>query len=420
MSIICGTDLSLASAAALEVARALAAQRGDREVVLVHVVDSEPETDAELEGLRARLEAQARAPGAPAVRSELIIGPPDETLVSFAETEGSDLVVIAAQSSRVHDASRLGTTASQVIARTHVPVIVVRDPAPWLAFARAERPLKILLGIDDSATCDLGIQWTLALGKRGPIEVVLGAIYYPDDAAAHYGLHVRAMVESDPEIERLMERDLIRRFTGAAAAAAPGITARARRGLGRIGDHMIELARDEKVDAIVVGTGQKTGLGRLGSVSSVIVQDAPQSVVCVPPQAVVVTQNVPVLQQALVATDLSQFANRAVPYAFALTHPSGTIHLVHVVKEDAEVDEAELLRKLTSLTPVGATQQVKTYVVRGDDAALSMAQCAARFGVDVICIASHGRSGLTRALVGSVADRLLRVTRLPVLVLRPA
>src|SRR5205814_632001 len=117
---------------------------------------------------------------------------------------------------------------------THVPVIVVRDPAPWLAFARAEHPLKILLGIDDSATCDLGIQWTLALGKRGPIEVVLGAIYYPDDAAAHYGLHVRAMVESDPEIERLMERDLIRRFTGAAAAAAPGITARARRGLGRI------------------------------------------------------------------------------------------------------------------------------------------------------------------------------------------
>jgi nucleotide-binding universal stress UspA family protein len=37
----------------------------------------------------------------------------------------------------------------------------------------------------------------------------------------------------------------------------------------------------------------------------------------------------------------------------------------------------------------------------------------------VICIASHGRSGLTRALVGSVADRLLRLTRLPVLVLRP-
>jgi len=127
-----------------------------------------------------------------------------------------------------------------------------------------------------------------------------------------------------------------------------------------------------------------------------------------------------VLQQALVATDLSQFANRAVPYAFALTQLSGEIHLLHVVKEDAEVNEAELRKELASLAPAGATQAVRAHVVRGDDTATTIAQCAARFGVDVICIASHGRSGVVRALVGSVADRLLRVTRLPVLVLRPA
>jgi nucleotide-binding universal stress UspA family protein len=419
MSIICGSDLSPASSGALDVARALAAQRGDRAVVLVHVVDGEPGDD-ELAGQRARLVAQAGAGDGPPVRVEVIVGPADETLVGFAETEGSDLIVIAARSRAERSASRLGSTAAQVIARTHVPVIVVRDPAPWLAFARGTRPLKILLGIDDSATCDLGVQWTLALGKRGPIDVVLGAIYYPDDAAAHYGLPARALVEADPEIERLMQRDLIRRFTGSAASASPTITARARRGLGRIGDHMIELADEEHVDAIVVGTGQKTGLGRLGSVSSVIVEDARQSVVCVPPQAVVVTQTVPVLAQALVATDLSQFANRAVPYAFALTQPGGEVHLVHVIKEDAELDEADLHRQLQALAPVGATQTLRAHVVRGDEPATTIAQCAARFGVDVICIASHGRSGITRALVGSVADRLLRVTRLPVLVLRPA
>ena len=422
MSIICGTDLSKASGGALEVARALAAQRGDHEVVLIHVVDGEP-GDAELAERRAQLQAQAQPQpkaGDPRVRSELVVGPPDETLVGFAETSGSDLIVVAAQSRDERATSRLGTTAANIIARTHVPVIVVRDPAPWLAFARGDKPLKILLGIDDSATCDLGIQWTLALGKRGRIDVVLGAIYYPDDAAAHYGLPARALVESDPEIERLMQRDLIRRFAGSPAAAPPGVTARARRGLGRIGDHMIELADEEHVDAIVVGTSQKTGLGRLGSVSSVIVEDARASVVCVPPQAVVVTQTIPVLQQALVATDLSQFANRAVPYAFALTQPSGEIHLLHVVKEDAEVNEAELRKELASLAPAGATQAVRAHVVRGDDTATTIAQCAARFGVDVICVASHGRSGLTRALVGSVADRLLRVTRLPVLVLRPA
>ncbi len=419
MSIICGTDLSEASLGALSVARALAAQQGDREVVLVHVVGGEPTSD-QLAALRTRLEAQAGTPGTPPVRAELRVGPPDETLVKLAEAE--DLIVIAAQSHVERSFTRLGTTAGRIIARTHVPVIVVRDPAPWLAFARGERPLKILLGIDESATCDLGIQWTLALGKRGPIEVVLGAIYYPDDAATHYGLPARALIEADPEIERLIERDLVRRFAGSVApgVATPGIRARARRGLGRIGDHMIELAREEQVDAIVVGTGQKTGLGRLGSVSSVVVQDAPASVVCVPPQAQLVTQAVPVLRQALVATDLSQFANRAVAYAFALTQPGGVVHLVHVVKEGAEIDEPAVLRQLEALAPVDARHEVRAHVVRGDDAAILVAQCAARFGVDVICVASHGRSGITRALVGSVADRLLRATRLPVLVLRPA
>jgi len=420
MSIICGTDLSQASRGALEVARALAARRGDHEVVLVHVVDEEHGDDAALAERRAQLLAQVQSGSGPSVRVEIVIGPPDQTLVGFAETESSDLLIIAAQSRGERGDSRLGTTAAKIIARTHVPVIVVRDPAPWLVFAHGDAPLKILLGIDDSATCDLGIQWTIALGKHGPLQVVLGAIYYADDAAAHYGLPPHGMVDSDPEIERLIQRDLLRRFAGSPAAAPPSVTARARRGLGRIGDHMIELAGEEHVHAIVVGTGQKTGLGRLGSVSSVIVEDARESVVCVPPQAIVVTQTVPVLSQALVATDLSQFANRAVPYAFALTQPGGEIHLLHVVKEDAEIDEPDLLRQLSALAPAGATQTLRAHVVRGDDSATTIAQCAARFGVDVICIASHGRSGITRALVGSVADRLLRLTRLPVLVLRPA
>src|SRR6185436_15041642 len=138
--------------------------------------------------------------------------------------------------------------------------------------------------------------------------------------------------------------------------------------LGRIGDHMIELARDEKVDAIVVGTGQKTGLGRLGSVSSVIVHDASQSVVCVPPNAVIPTMIVPRLRSALVATDLSGFANRAVPFAFALTDEGGEVHIAHVVEADAELDEAEIKRQLITLAPAHTNRSVAAHVVRGDDA----------------------------------------------------
>jgi len=221
--------------------------------------------------------------------------------------------------------------------------------------------------------------------------------------------------DRDPEIEQLLSRDLMRRF----GDPGPGgtVSARARRGLGRIGDHVIELANEEQVDAIVVGTSQKTGLGRLGSVSSVVIREAPQSIVCVPPNASVAATGLPLLERAMVATDLSAFANRALPFALAIC---GTeIHLVHVVKEDEEVDEAEIVRSLRELAPANAKQTIVPHVVRGDDAATALAQTAARLGVDVVCIASHGRAGISRALVGSVADRLLRATRVPILVLRP-
>jgi nucleotide-binding universal stress UspA family protein len=422
MSIICGTDLSAASAGALDVALALAGLYGHREVVLVHIVDPElAGGDRALDDARAALEAQAsRArPGGPAVRRELIDGAPEQAIVDLAEAEGGELIVIAARSTS-SSLLRLGTTTAKIIARTSVPVLAVRDPDPWLRFASGERPLRVLLGIDDSAVCDLGIQWTHGLAARGPVEIVLGAIYYPDDAAAHYGLDLRGMVSSDPEIERLMARDLLRRFGEPSGAGK--LVPRPRRGLGRIGDHVVELARDEGVDAIVVGTGQKTGLGRLGSVSSIIVNDAPQSVVCVPPQAHVPTRSIPQLRSALVATDLSPFSNRAVPYAFAMVANAADaeVHIVHVAKDDDEIVESDVEHQLRSLAPQGAPQRVQVHVVRGEDAAIALAQCAARLGVDVICIASHGRSGITRALVGSVADQLLRATRRPVLVLRPA
>lgn len=414
MPIICGTDLSPGSLRAIEVARALAAQRGDANVVLLYVIDEDRQNEAESE--RQKLDAfAAAAPASPiTLRTELVIGVPEEALVTFAETEGSDLIAISASSSPA-TLLRLGSTAEKLVVASRVPVLVVRDPKPWVEFASSARPLRLLLGIDDSVACDLGIQWTHALRKRGPVEVVLGAIYYPDDAAEHYGMDAKDVVDGDPAIERLITRDLVRKF-----GASDHVDARALRGLGRIGDHVVELAKATNVDAIVVGTTQKTGLGRLGSVSSVIVHDAAQSVVCVPPNANIPTMFVPRLQSALVATDLSSFANRAVPFAFALTDEGGEVHIAHVVDEDAEIDDPEILRALTALAPQSMQRTVTAHILRGKDPARTIAQAAARLGVDAICIASHGRSGISRALVGSVADRLLRATRKPVLVLRPA
>ena len=58
---------------------------------------------------------------------------------------------------------------------------------------------------------------------------------------------------------------------------------------------------------------------------------------------------------------------------------------------------------------------VKTIVRRGS-AHEEIASCATETGADLIVMASHGRTGLKRHLIGSVADRVLRVAETPVLV----
>ncbi len=48
----------------------------------------------------------------------------------------------------------------------------------------------------------------------------------------------------------------------------------------------------------------------------------------------------------------------------------------------------------------------------------SIAEYAAKTGVDLIAIATHGRSGISRWVWGSVADRVLRSSSVPILMVR--
>jgi len=54
-------------------------------------------------------------------------------------------------------------------------------------------------------------------------------------------------------------------------------------------------------------------------------------------------------------------------------------------------------------------------VVRSGRPAEEIVGCARAERVDLIAMSTHGRSGLQRALLGSVAQAVLRSTRLPVL-----
>src|SRR5688572_2753121 len=99
MPIVCGSDLSEGSAEATLAAVAFAALRGEREIVLVHVL---PEDDVRNDGERDRLAAAARATLDAAaarategfdvtVRTLIVAGAVVDALLSAADTEGADV-----------------------------------------------------------------------------------------------------------------------------------------------------------------------------------------------------------------------------------------------------------------------------------------------------------------------------------------
>ncbi len=62
---------------------------------------------------------------------------------------------------------------------------------------------------------------------------------------------------------------------------------------------------------------------------------------------------------------------------------------------------------------------VQTNVVLDTQAAAGILRATGEAGIDLIAMATHGRSGLARVLMGSVADKVVRASEVPILVYRP-
>ncbi len=72
----------------------------------------------------------------------------------------------------------------------------------------------------------------------------------------------------------------------------------------------------------------------------------------------------------------------------------------------------EVTNRLTKLTPL-----IKTEVLQGR-AAEAIISFAVENDIDLIIMATHGRSGVSRWVWGSVTDRVLRASKIPVLLVR--
>ncbi|NVJ10489.1 universal stress protein [Myxococcus sp. AM001] len=427
MSIVCATNFSDAARRASTLAAELARKAGTS-LWLVHVLNPDSvrafgqallgSAEAVLSDETKRLEKLGAK-----VEPVLLTGEPAVMLEAFCREQRASLVV----ASRDVDESPFGGeggTVDRMAQSLTVPLLVMRDPAPLEAWARGARPLKVLLGVDRSLPFEAARDWVLTLRKGGRVDVVGGRVYWPEEEARRLGLRqAMAYGEAPPELQQALERESAELLAPLADAGAP-VRVRVEAGVGRIADHLVELAEQEQVDLMVVGTHHRRAMGRLWSVSRHVLRLARMSVVCVPSQAMTVGVDTPLpeYREVMVATDFSETGNRAVAHACALTSPGGTVHLVHATESKPSLEEeAQLREQLSTLVPKGARDRnVRLEVIPGGkDVVATLAQTAERLGVSAIVMGTHGRSGWKRAVLGSVTQSLLVRTDRPVLVVRP-
>lgn len=136
----------------------------------------------------------------------------------------------------------------------------------------------------------------------------------------------------------------------------------------------------------------------------------------------------------VVATDFSKTAQQAFDYAVALAFPlAATVSLLHVIKGAWPADElgpgsrtlkplkTAALLNLGRLARLASEAEVKAevHLATGNPAERILAHCRAHHA-DLLVAGTQGRSGLSRTLLGSVADELVRTAPCPVLTVSPS
>lgn len=244
------------------------------------------------------------------------------------------------------------------------------------------------------------------------------------------------------------------------ALTAAGLRARPRVAQGAVAEAILDAAKAEQADLIAMSTHGRGGLGRflLGSVADRVALHAPVPVLLIrsgQPARELSPEGDARIRRILVPLDGSELAASALPGAADLARATGAqITLLRAMPEPLEAaaraGSARVVMSMTDSMLAGTSRQrsepipdvYAAAVEHEREAAQSSLDLAAApllrqdlkvdsvvmFGpaaecildvarerdVDLVAIATHGRSGIRRFLAGSVAERIIRYSETPV------
>jgi nucleotide-binding universal stress UspA family protein len=298
---------------------------------------------------------------------------------------------------------------------------------------------QILIPLDGSSLAEQALSCAVKLARGLPAELVLfRAVWLPSDVV---GVLDEASVELKKVVAPLVAE--ANDYLGALAAQLREASLSVRHVVrhGPAAEAILDYANEARIDQIVMATHGYSGIKRWthGSVAERVLQTTrvPLLLVRVGEQGVTGDWQEPMLcQRILVPLDGSPVAEQILPtvttlaqalraqlilFQVPIAHVSGWMtgewYLpVQGVLETAEGDAQAYLRSVAKdLKDQGL--DVVTATGMG-----SVANCIVEYAdanqVDLIAMCTHGRTGLARWALGSVADRVLRAANTPILLVR--
>ena len=305
---------------------------------------------------------------------------------------------------------------------------------------------RIVVPLDGTPFGEYGIRYATAIALRSGAALELVHIHVPahlepelfEVPVFHYTGVVRRDAEYDYEHlvkEREQLEDVARKLS-----EKTGLRVTGRVAVGTVDRTLEREAEAFGADLIVMSTHARTGLDRVrfGSVGDAVVRHATVPVLLVhPSEHALETDSIPEFRRILVPLDGSEFSEQVLVAAGRLAKLFGSqMHLLHVqAPPSLRTFNRDLHDDDGHVTTMHFTAEQYLQYVTGEYAsdletpvlAVTMAKSAIA-GIldavhgsqpDIIAMATHGRGGLKRMLLGSTAGDVLYNAGVPVLLFRP-
>jgi nucleotide-binding universal stress UspA family protein len=307
---------------------------------------------------------------------------------------------------------------------------------------------SILVPLDGSNFGEHALPLAATLARRAGAGLTLAHVHEP--AATLYGEGAIVLSEELDQIYRQQTRAYLDSVQARLGDVAPAsITTKLLE--GGVIEAVASQVSEEKVDLVVMTTHGRGPLGRfwLGSVTDKLVRQLSVPLLLVHPAATVPDLSVErVVQHIMVPLDGSELAERILAPTTALgelmnsdytllrvvkpVHPSlpytegmsiaqmagEILDRIEMLQGEVRKEAQEYLNGIAGRLRA-RTLRVQTRIAVEEHPGTAILHEAATHDADLIAIETHGRAGLSRLFLGSVADKVLRGSTIPILVQRP-